>query len=50
MLDTVLSAGVITVNKASGIPVLMEFTFLLGKKENRHINIHSMLINAMKEK
>lgn len=50
MLDTVLGAGVVTVNKASRVSVLMEFTFLLGKKENKHLNIYPMLISAMKEK
>lgn len=50
MLDTVLDARVITVNKARRVLVFMEFTFLLGKKANKHINIHPMLRSAMKGK
>ena len=33
MLDTGISAGDITANKGSGIPVLMEFTLLLRRRK-----------------
>lgn len=47
MLNTVLGARVIIINKARRVPFLMEFTFL-GKKENKHINTHPTLKSAMK--